>query len=191
MSLGDDGIRSGAIGRAATWRRVAALPLVAAFLVGCGAAATPTANPITAPVQTPSASATPIPSPTPLMIDVCQVVTKSDAESISHTPENAGVPGIPSNPSCTYDGPVTGPLAHVEVHVGDGAKKFYDIDRGLAHQFTAVPGIADEAWLEPNAIFFRKGTIWVGISVVLDVDNATVQASLPALARTAASRIPS
>src|SRR2546428_384172 len=71
-------------------------------------------------------------------IDPCQVVTKADAEALARTPLFAGVPGIPDEPSCTYNAPVTGPLAQVSVYIGPGAKKTLDVERVLKHRFVRV-----------------------------------------------------
>ncbi len=122
-------------------------------------------------------------------VDACELLTLADAQALAGTPLDPGVAGTPQNPQCTYTGPPTGPIAQVEVYVGDGAKKSYDIDVELAHEFTPVPGIADEAHLEENAVFFRKGTTWVGLRLVLLNDPAVNRDPLIALARTLATRL--
>ncbi len=123
-------------------------------------------------------------------IDACQVVTKADAEALARTALLPGVPGIPDEPSCVYNGPVTGPLAQVSVYVGPGAKKTLDIDRALKHRFTRVAGIADEALEETNAIFIRKGELWAAMELVRLNDPATNRRPLERLARVVANRLP-
>ena len=123
-------------------------------------------------------------------IDPCQVVTKADAEAVARTSMLAGVPGIPDEPSCVYNGPVTGPLAQVSVYIGPGAKKTLDVDRALKHRFIRVSGIADEVVEETNAIFLRKGTLWVALELVRLNDPATNRRPLERLAKTIVPRLP-
>ncbi|MFG1955263.1 hypothetical protein [Micromonospora sp. NPDC048830] len=91
--------------------------------------------------------------------------------------------------SCTYTGPVTGPTAQVEVFVGDGAKKIYDVDRDLGHEFTPIAGAGDEAYAEDGAVFVSKGGVWVSIRLVRTDDPATYRKPLADLARTVAGRL--
>lgn len=182
-------------------RRAASVPalgwvgvlLASALLVGCGSSSgDPEPGPAapTDAVLTPAADgAQPSPTqPAPAALpDACALLAKADAELLARTPlEDA----VPAPNSCTYTGPVTGPVAQVEVYVGDGAKKMLDIDRDdLGHAFTEVPGIGDEALLEEGAIFVRKGAVWVAIRLVLLNDPAENVAPLEAAARTAAGRM--
>jgi len=141
---------------------------IAIVVAGCGPAATvspPTPQPTpaaTQPAGTPSAA----PDLTFAVLDACAILTQKDAETIAKTPLETGQPGNPVDPSCLYAGPVTGPLAQVQIFIGDGAKKTYDIDVTLKHVFIDLPAIGDEAHQEDNAIFFRKGTTWVAIELV-------------------------
>jgi hypothetical protein len=145
------------------------------------AAASPTSGASSAP---PSAAAS------LALIDACEVVTRADAEALARTPLNTGQPGNPVEPSCMYTGPVTGPVAQVQVFIGDGAKKTLDIDRALRHRFTRVAGIADEAVEESNAIFLRKGTLWVALELVRLNDPAANRLPLERLAKVIATRLP-
>ena len=146
----------------------------------------------------PSGSTPPSPTASPTAsfgldlttIDACQVVTKADAEALARTPLLAGVRGIPDEPSCVYNAPVTGPLAQVSAYIGPGAKKTLDVDRALKHRFTRVTGIADEALEEPNAIFIRKGELWVALELVRLNDPAANRLPLERLARVIATRLP-
>jgi hypothetical protein len=126
----------------------------------CGAATVASAPP------TPAPSPSPTPEPTPPPIDACALLDQQQAEAIAGTPLGLAQPLSIGGLSCTYAGPVDGPEAQVSIFVGDGAKGSYDTDRGLNHQFRAVPGIGDEAWLEDDNIFFREGATWVVIELV-------------------------
>jgi hypothetical protein len=87
-----------------------------------------------------------------------------------------------------YTGPSSGPTAQVEAYIGDGAKKFYDIDRDLGHEFKALEGIGDEAQLEDGAVFVRKGTVWVAIRLVRLNDPKENEKPLEDIARKVADR---
>jgi hypothetical protein len=93
--------------------------------------------------------------------DPCTLVTKDDATTLAGTALEDGISaGTPDNKSCTYTGDPNGPTAQVEFYVGDGSKKFYEVDQSLDHEFTDVAGVGDEAHLEEFAIFFRVGERW-------------------------------
>lgn len=148
-----------------------------------------TAPPLTAAPTTPR----PLPPlPTPVVIDPCSLVTQDEVDAVGGTPLDPGIPaGEPSPYTCMWSGPVTGPVAQVEIYLGDNAKKILDIDRDtLEHEFTAVPEVADEAWLEENAIFFRKGTLWVAVRLVRLNDPAENVAALTQVAQRIADRLP-
>ena len=144
------------------------------------------------PLSAPSTS-TPTASPTarstPTTIDVCALVNQEDAQTLAETPLNPGQAGNPNNPSCTYNGPVSGPVARVQVYVGDGAKKALDIDRMLGHMFTAVSGMGDEAYEEADNIYLRKSTAWVWIHLVLLNDPAQNRLPLERLATKVAAQL--
>lgn len=93
--------------------------------------------------------------------DPCRLVGKDDAVELAGTDLADGEKaGTPDNLSCTYVGLPTGPTAQVEFFVGDGAKKFLDVDRELAHDISKLPGVGDEAYIEDFTLFFRTGTRW-------------------------------
>ena len=125
-----------------------------------------------------SPSATPAASASAALPDPCQLVTHADAEVIAGSPLQDAVEGNANNPSCTYTAAPTSPTAQVQIYLGDGAKKFYDIDVTLGHTFTDVSGLGDEAHAETNAIFFRKAALWVGITVL---DHKTPEENAMAL----------
>lgn len=164
------------------------------LVAGCGRK--PVSPETIAPVAgTPSVAATAEPTSgraatgAPAVIDACGLLPLGDAETLAGTTLDAGVKGSPDMPSCTYTGPPSGPVAQVEIYVGDGAKKFYDIDRELGHRFTPVPGIGDEAFAEENAVFFRKGVTWVALRLVRLNDPAQNVEPLRAAARLVAGRM--
>jgi hypothetical protein len=122
-------------------------------------------------------------------IDPCKLVTKAEADALARTTLQAGILVEGEDPSCTYTGPTSGPTAQVEVYAGAGAKKFYDVDVSLSHEFTTVAGIGDEAHLEEFTIFARKGTTWLAIRLVRLDDADQYNEPLKALARTAIGRL--
>ncbi len=117
----------------------------------------------------------------------CDLVTQTEADALAGTPLDA--PNV-GRESCTYTGPVTGPLGQVEVYVGDGAKKFLDIERTLKHELRQLDGIADESYLGASNSFIRKGSTWVAIQLVRLNDPAENAGPLEALTRTVAGRLP-
>jgi hypothetical protein len=168
-------------------RHLPALAAVA-ILAACGgsshhsssvAAPAVTAEPATdAPTTTTAAPAAPP--------DPCKLVSQSQAAALVQTPVQAAVEaGSPPDQLCQYTGPSTGPVAQVEIFVGDGAKKSLDIDRdNLHHTFTTPSGIGDEAYLEDDNIFFRKGETWLQINVVdLDTPADQIQTGLQTMAK--------
>ncbi|SNT25397.1 hypothetical protein SAMN05421812_10436 [Asanoa hainanensis] len=163
-------------------RRLVVLALTLTTLAGCGNEPTP-APP--APAVPPVTTA-PLVDEAPALPDACELIKQADAEKLAGTPLD---PPLPVKDTCTYTGPVTGPTAQVEVYVGDGAKKFLDIDRELGHAFTELAGIGDEAHLEDGTVFFAKGGVWVSIRLVRLVDPAETRDPLEAAARTAAGRM--
>jgi hypothetical protein len=172
---------------------LAPLALATALLGGCASSAgNPSPEPlftegeVSEPTEAPEPTGEPEP---PDAIDACALLPLAEAEVVAGTPLQAGVAGNPDSPSCTYTGPVDGPTAQVEVYAGDGAKKIYDIDVELAHTFTPVSGLGDEAYEEENAIFVRSGTTWVAIRLVLLNDPAQNVAPLENAARAAAGRL--
>jgi hypothetical protein len=121
-------------------------------------------------------------------IDICGLVTHDEAEALVKTPLEAAVaePG-----RCAYTGPASGPVAQVEVYVGDGAMKFLDIERDAGQVLTPISDLGDEAYAEPEvgSIFFQKSGTWVAIHLVLLNDPAENVQPLEALARNVAARI--
>jgi len=124
--------------------------------------------------------------------DPCSLVTQSEAEALAQTPLQPAVnAGAPPDQLCQYTGPPSGPTAQVEIFVGDGAKKSLDIDRdALHHDFTTLTGIGDEAYLEADNVFLRKGDVWAQVNVVLlDVAPDQVQSGLKTMAQKIASEL--
>lgn len=146
-------------------------------------------TPSVAEAPSPAPSETPAePSPSPL--DPCALITRDEADALAGVkvldPQPAGNP--PSR--CVWPTPVTGAVGQVEIDVGDGARKTYDIDATvLHHDFTPVADLGDEAYIEDKAIFFRKGDTWVAIHVIRLDAPARLPDKLEELARSVAGRI--
>jgi Protein of unknown function (DUF3558) len=131
-------------------------------------------------------------APSPVaVVHPCSLLTQSEAEALAGTRLDPGTEAGGDEPTlCQFVGPSTGPLAQVEVGVGDGAKKVLDVDRDvLEHDFTTVTGIGDEAYQEDDNIFVRKGTTWVSINLVLLDDPADNAKRMQVAAREVASRL--
>ncbi|WBB70096.1 hypothetical protein [Micromonospora sp. WMMD812] len=159
-----------------------------ATLPGCGTSNAPAAQAgpqDPAPTQ-PAATAAATTEPPAKTINPCELVSKPEAEKLAGTPLDDGQL---VKETCTYTGPVTGPTAQVEIFVGDGAKKFLDIDRELKHEFTTLQGVGEEAYLEDGAAFIRKGTVWVSLRLVRLNDPAENRKPLTDLATTIATRL--
>ncbi|MCL2554399.1 MAG: DUF3558 domain-containing protein [Actinomycetia bacterium] len=171
--------------------RLAPLTVVALLaLSGCGghgqdSAAGPSAAGPAPATRTPE-KATEAPSPDAKAVDPCAVVTKQEAEKLAGTPLD---PATPVRETCTYTGPITGPTAQVEIFVGDGAKKYLDIERDLGHTLRPLAGVGDEAYAEDEAVFLRGADRWVSIRLVRLNDPAENRAPLEEVARKAATRI--
>ncbi|WP_422769761.1 hypothetical protein ACN28C_23905 [Plantactinospora sp. WMMC1484] len=175
-------------------RRLVLVTLAALALVlstGCGrsgggdppslAGGDPPAVAGTEPATGPTAAAPPA-----APLDACALVTKADAEKLAGTPLDDAVP---IRETCSYTGPVTGPTAQVEIYVGDGAKKFLDIERELGHEIWPLPGIGDEAYAEDGAFFVQKGGQWVAVKLVLLNDPKESRKPLEELAAVVAGRM--
>jgi hypothetical protein len=163
---------------------------------GCGGTDDPPASPAAAAGQStpedpfgstpdsPAADASTAPAQP--AVDACELVSKAEAEKLAGTALNAGQP---VRETCTYTGPVTGPTAQVEVFVGDGAKKFLDIERTLGHELRALPGLGDEAWAGAEAVFVSKSGQWVSVRLVRLNDPAENRKPLEAVATLVAGRL--
>jgi hypothetical protein len=119
-------------------------------------------------------------------VDPCMLVTKQEAEQLAGTPLDSAKP---VRETCTYTGPVTGPTAQVEVFVGDGAKKYLDIERDLGHELRPLGGVGDEAYAENEAVFVNKSGTWVSVRLVRLNDPAENRKPLEDVGRTVAGRI--
>ncbi|MEU7714747.1 hypothetical protein ACGF5H_10935 [Micromonospora chalcea] len=178
-------------------RGLIALALTATLLTasaGCGddepPAAGGTAPGAGAPVADPTGEAPAEPSAEPVDDaagpDACALVSKADAERLAGTPLDEPVA---AGQSCTYTGPTSGPTAQVESFVGEGAKKYLDIERQLEHEIRELTGVADEALFTAEAFFLRKGELWVAVRLVRLNDPQENRAPLERLARTVAGRM--
>jgi hypothetical protein len=158
-------------------------------VLGCGRSGNPTAAADDKPAVTvtkDAASDQTTAAPTRAAVDPCVLVSKQEAEQLAGTPLDDAKP---IRETCTYTGPVTGPTAQVEIGLGDGAKKFLDIDRELGHDLKPLPGIGDETWIEDGTVFVSKSGLWVSIHLVRLDDPAVYRKPLEDLARKVAGRI--
>lgn len=115
----------------------------------------------------------------------CTLVTKAEADAIAGT---TLMPAVRAEGLCTFATPTSGSTAQLEVYVGDGAKKYYDIDKiSLGHPFKDVPNVGDEAHLEDGAIFVATHNTWFGLRL-LRLDSTDTGPALIELAQTAAAR---
>ncbi|WP_213456919.1 DUF3558 family protein [Rhizomonospora bruguierae] len=162
-----------------------------AALTGCGDDGKETAAPPAAATTAPATDA-PAGEPTATAaaasdVDPCTLLVKKEAEKLAGT---ALEDGVRVQESCTYTGPVTGPTAQVEIYVGDGAKKFLDIDRdNLGHKFETLAGIGDEAYLEDGVAFVNKSGVWVAIRLTRLEDWAKFVKPMEEAVRTVAGRL--
>lgn len=148
---------------------------------------------------TASKATQPAPAPTPTSsesfadpgaaakADPCSLVTQQEADAIAGTKLH---PKSRAQQLCTFATPTTGPTGQLEVYVGDGAKKYYDIDKiTLGHEFKDIRGVGDEAHLEDGAIFVKAKGTWVGLRL-LRLDDVDTGPSLVKLAGIAIGRLP-
>lgn len=104
-----------------------------------------------------------------IFTDPCSMFTKADAEALTGIPLSDGVAFTnPDNPGCTYPPDPNSQTAQAEVGFAAGAQKFYEIDVAIGHEFEEVPGLGDEAYIEPEGgtIFFVKDGMWVSVHIV-------------------------
>jgi hypothetical protein len=166
-----------------------------AVLAACGGSSHHSSS-VAAPAVTDAAPATDAPTTTTAAPaappDPCKLVSQSQAAALVQTPVQAAVEaGSPPDQLCQYTASPNGPVAQVEIFVGDGAKKSLDIDRdNLHHTFTTLSGIGDEAYLEADNVFFRKNETWVQVNVVdLDTPADQIQSGLKTMAQQIATEL--
>ena len=176
---------------------VPALGLVVAIVVAaCSGAAATAAPPTQAPTPTANSTAeTSTPTEVPLVTSVplpdpCKLLTQDEADTLAGVKLGAALPAGDPPTNCVWPTPTTGSVAQVEVGVGDGAKKFLDIDKDtLGHTFTQVSGLGDEAWQESDTIFVRTGSLWFSLHLVKLDSAPNDQANMATLAKTILGRI--
>jgi|HigsolmetaAR202D_1030399.scaffolds.fasta_scaffold50209_1 hypothetical protein len=145
-------------------------------VVGEGPAGAPGPEPT--PESTTAESAT--------AVDPCSLISDEEAERLAGTSLRDPVP---VRDTCTWTAPPTGPTAQVEVFVGDGAKKYLDIERELGHEIWPLPGVGDEAYAEEGTVFVHKGGTWVSIRLTLLSYSEETRVALAELARAVAGRL--
>jgi hypothetical protein len=172
--------------------------LVCVVVAGCSGSAAVTARPTPSPTAAPTdasspaadVTADPSADATLVLPDPCKLLTQDEANTLAG--EKLGDPlpeGVPPT-NCVWPTPLTGPVAQVEVGVGDGAKKFLDIDKDvLGHDFAQVPNLGDEAWVEDDTVFVRTGALWFSLHLVGFAGTSEYRPKLEALARTILGRV--
>ena len=175
---------------------VLALGLFTSVVVAAcsGAAATPALSQAPAAGETTIAEAAtatdaPLVTDAPLP-DPCSLLTQDEADTLAGVKLGAPMPAGDPPTDCVWPTPTEGSVAQVEVGVGDGAKKFLDIDKdSLGHTFTQISGLGDEAWQESDTIFVRTGTLWFSLHLVKLDSAPNDQANMAALAKTILGRL--
>jgi hypothetical protein len=169
-------------------------------LAACSGAAATTAPPTASPTQAPTpietaladaATATEVAVVTDAPLpDPCSLLTQDEADGLAGLALGAPMPEGAPPTNCVWPTPTTGSVAQVEVQLGDGAKKFLDIDKDtLGHTFNQVPGLGDEAWQESDTVFVRTGTLWFALHLVKLDSAPNDQSNTVALARVILGRI--
>jgi hypothetical protein len=175
-------------------RAVSAIVLAALLAAGACSSSVAGSGSAAEPERTSTRPAAPPSSPAAITdpgaaakTDPCSLVTQDEADAIAGTKLQ---PKSRAEQLCTFATPTTGSPAQLEVYVGDGAKKFYDIDKiNLGHRFKAVAGVGDEAHLEDGAIFCSAKGTWIGLRL-LRLDSVDTGPSLIQLAKIAVGRLP-
>jgi hypothetical protein len=172
--------------------------LACATLAGCGTAVvTPyppaaTQAPVASDAPSAADAATPEPTATPTatLPDPCKLLTQAEADQLAGIKLQGPLPEGDPPTNCAWPTPLTGPVAQVEVGVGDGAKKFLDTDKDvLAHDFAQVSGLGDEAWVEDDTVFVRVGDLWFSLHLVGYAGTSAYRPKLEALAKTIIGRL--
>jgi len=170
---------------------------VVVLIAGCSSSVDGTgtvdgaAPPATSSTTKATATSTPAPAITDpggaAKADPCSLVTQDEADAIAGTKLQ---PKQRAEQLCTFATPTTGPTGQLEVYVGDGAKKYFDIDKiNLGHDFRKVAGVGDEAYIEDGAIFVSAHGTWIALRL-LRLDDVDTAPSLIKLAKVAVGRLP-
>ncbi|HEX7490952.1 MAG TPA: hypothetical protein VF337_04555 [Candidatus Limnocylindrales bacterium] len=179
---------------------VTALAFVASLvLAGCSSAGATSAPPTLMPsvaasaadMPTDTAAATDMPTDTAAVLpDPCTLLTQDEADKLAGVKLGAFIPDGAPPTNSVWPAPLNGAVAQVEVGVGDGAKKFLDIDKDvLGHDFKQVSGLGDEAWQESDTVFVRTGDLWFSLHPVKLDSAPDGQANMVALAKVILGRI--
>lgn len=128
-------------------------------------------------------------------LDPCTLVTQEEAERIvrialdqprSH---NLGT----ERPVCTYPGFAAGPVAKVDVLLGDAAQMLLATDRRLNERtpevFVPIEDLGDEAYRRRSNVYFRKGDVWIVVAAVRLIEESLLHEPLVDAARAAAERL--
>lgn len=148
-----------------------------------------------APATTAASPKPKISDTAPKALDSCALLSKEEAQVLAGRRLNDPDPSTRTGSvslTCAYNSPPEDPgVGQVVVVNGAGALKALTIDRdNLAHPFTQVSGIGDEAWQEDGAIFARRGGTWVSVHVVMLDDDPELPNRLKQAASLVVSRLP-
>ncbi len=143
-----------------------------------------------AAAEAPPADA-PADAPAGALPNACTLLSLPEATKLASTPLNPATPAGAGDAVtlCEYTGPTSGPLAQVEVYVGDGAKQILDTDRRIGHTFSPIPATGDEAYEEDGNVFVRKGETWAAVRLVRLNDPAENRDPLRLAATTVVGRL--
>jgi hypothetical protein len=164
------------------------------FAAGCGTSGATTvasarateaavASPTASPAGTPEITVAPTP------VDPCGLITQAEADDLAGIHLQAPLPEGQPPVRCVWPTPLSGTVAQVEIDVGDGAKKFMEVELKLGHALDPVPGLADEAYVEADTVFFRTSETWVAIHLIGHYSDPTYRQRLEDLAAIVLSRL--
>jgi hypothetical protein len=130
-------------------------------------------------------------APTGSLPDACTLLTLEEATKLAGTPLDPATPAGAGDAVtlCQYTGPTSGPVAQVEVYVGDGAKQILDTDRRIGHTINPLPATGDEAYEEDGNVFVRKGDVWAAVRLVRLNDPSENRDPLRAAAKIVVGRL--
>jgi hypothetical protein len=165
--------------------------LLATATVSLGLALTGCSTEVAGQPSAAADDAPPVDAPAGALPDACTLLTLQEATKLAGTTLNPATPAGPGEAVtlCEYTGPTSGPVAQVEVYVGDGAKQILDTDRRIGHTVNPITATGDEAYEEDGNVFVRKGEVWAAVRLVRLNDPAENRDPLRLAATTVVGRL--